>query len=353
MPGPAGAGDPHLEQAMLAQLPPVSYLSRWQRGNSAPPPSPAPAGTAAAAPPAAQGQASPRGWAAQAGSNGAATSGGAAQAAGPGHGAHPKPVAPALKPGEREAGRLKALQMTQERKQIRDQLRQGSLSLAQALAQDEEAARGMRVATVVRALPGIGAATAARLMREAGIDAARRVGALTTGQTDAPAGRRGGRGRGAGRSSRPAHGARRPGAPVPRAWLAASGDLVQAVQLAPELRGHLVLLLAAPGCLGVVTRVPLVPGLVRDAPMLVPDGRLGVAEQRLVLLPAAGRLVGQLAGRAASAFQDEILDALLADHEQLARRPAIGTRQRPRDDGVVDEPRIAHIANRRVVGSAE
>ena len=181
MPGAAGTGDPHLEQAMLAQLPPVSYLSRWQRGNSTPPPSPAPAGTAAAAPPAAQGQASPRGRAAQAGSNGA-TAGGAAHAAGPGHGANPKPVAPALKPGEREAGRLKALQMTQERKQIRDQLRRGSLSLARALAQDGEAARGMRVVTVVRALPGIGAATAARLMRKAGIDAARRVGALTTGQ---------------------------------------------------------------------------------------------------------------------------------------------------------------------------
>jgi hypothetical protein len=104
------------------------------------------------------------------------------QTAEPGHGARPKPVAPALKPGEREAGRLKALQMTQERKQIRDQLRQGSLSLAQALAQDGEAARGMRVATVVRALPGIGAATAARVMTQAGIDAARRVGALTTGQ---------------------------------------------------------------------------------------------------------------------------------------------------------------------------
>ena len=40
----------------------------------------------------------------------------------------------------------------------------------------------MRVVTVVRALPGIGAATAARLMREAGIDVVRRVGALTTGQ---------------------------------------------------------------------------------------------------------------------------------------------------------------------------
>ena len=74
--------------------------------------------------------------------------------------------------------------MTQERKQIRDQLRQGSLSLAQALAQDGEAARGMRLVTVVRALPGIGAATAARLLREAGIDGGRRVGGLTAGQRE-------------------------------------------------------------------------------------------------------------------------------------------------------------------------
>jgi hypothetical protein len=73
------------------------------------------------------------------------------------------------------AARLKAVHVNGERKELRDQLQQGRLSLAQALAQDGEAARGMRVATVVRALPGIGAATAARLMREAGIDAARRV----------------------------------------------------------------------------------------------------------------------------------------------------------------------------------
>ena len=183
----AGAGDPHLEQAQLAQPPPRAYQDGWRSryagisGASAPQP-PAPVDTAAAAPPSAQRQASaasPGGGPAQAGSNG-----GAAHAAGPGHGAHPKPVAPALKPGEREAGRLKALQMTQERKQIRDQLRQGSLSLAQALAQDEAAARGMRVMTVVRALPGIGAATAARLMREAGIDPGRRAGALTAGQRE-------------------------------------------------------------------------------------------------------------------------------------------------------------------------
>ena len=183
MPGAAGAGDPHLEQAMLAQLPPVSYLSRWQRGNSAPPPSPAPAGTAAAAPPAAQGQAS---------------------AASPGGGRRrPGLAAPQLRMrgGTRAETRSASAHARAARGRpaqgpaddARAQAdsgiscRQGSLTLAQALAQDGEAARGMRVVTVVRALPGIGAATAARLMREAGIDAGRRAGALTTGQRAAAA----------------------------------------------------------------------------------------------------------------------------------------------------------------------
>jgi len=40
------------------------------------------------------------------------------------------------------------------------------------------------VTTILHALPGIGAATARRLMTQAGIDAARRVGALTTGQRE-------------------------------------------------------------------------------------------------------------------------------------------------------------------------
>ena len=93
-----------------------------------------------------------------------------------------KPFPPALAPGQRDAALSKARALNSERKEIRDQLQQGRLSVAQVLAQDEEAARGMRVVTVVRALPGIGAATAARLMREAGIDAGRRAGALTAGQ---------------------------------------------------------------------------------------------------------------------------------------------------------------------------
>jgi S13-like H2TH domain len=76
----------------------------------------------------------------------------------------------------------KALQVTAERKRLQARLQAGELTLEQAFAQDEEAARGMRVVTALKAMAGIGAATAARLMREAGIDAARRVGGLTTGQ---------------------------------------------------------------------------------------------------------------------------------------------------------------------------
>jgi ribosomal protein S13 len=57
------------------------------------------------------------------------------------------------------------------------------VTLEQALAQDGEAARGMRVMTFLRAIPGVGGATARRLMREGGIDPGRRAAALTVGQS--------------------------------------------------------------------------------------------------------------------------------------------------------------------------
>jgi hypothetical protein len=192
MPGPAGADDPALEQARLAQSPPRAYQDSWRcryaavTRPGAPPPaalgsttpvtlSAARAGTGDAS----QGTAPMR-----TGGGGAAAADGAAPAARPEQGTRPKPVAPTLTLKQREAGRLKALEATAQRKELREQLQAGELTLAQALAQDEEAARGMRVATVVRALPGIGAATAARLMAQANIDDGRRVGGLTAGQRE-------------------------------------------------------------------------------------------------------------------------------------------------------------------------
>lgn len=105
----------------------------------------------------------------------------AAPAADAARAARQKPVAPALTHEQREAARLTALQVTAERKRLQARLRAGELTLGQAFAQDEEAARGMRVVTALKAMAGIGAATAARLMREAGIDPGRRTGALTRG----------------------------------------------------------------------------------------------------------------------------------------------------------------------------
>ena len=194
MPGPAAADDPALEQARLAQLAPRAYADAWlcRHTASAGTPRPAPHAQATAVqgvtPPVMQ-QAAQRAGGAEAGAlpmragtSGAAAADGPVQTAEARQAARPKPVPPPRSGDQREAARLKAVQENDERKTIRDHLQQGRLSLAQVLAQDGEAARGMRVATVVRALPGIGAATAARLMREAGIDPGRRARALTAGQ---------------------------------------------------------------------------------------------------------------------------------------------------------------------------
>ena len=192
MPGAAGADDPALEQARLAQPSPRAYQDGWRSRYAAvtrpgaPPPA-APDSTTPVTPSAARagtGDASQGTVPAPAGGGSATAAIGAAQAAEPPRVARPKPVAPALTHEQREAARLKALQLTAERKRLRARLQAGKETLEQALARGDEAARRMRTETLLRALPGIGAATAGRLLREAGIDPARRAGGLTTGQRE-------------------------------------------------------------------------------------------------------------------------------------------------------------------------
>lgn len=175
-----------LEQAMLAQLPPRAYQDSWRcryagiSGASAAL-RPAPAGTAAASPPAAQEQASaatPGEGPVQAGSNGTATDGGAE------HITRSIPVPPALTPAECEAGRLKGLRLKAERKAIRQQLRTGQMTLAEVLARDGQAPDGMRVMAALKALPGVGGATAPKLLRETGIDGGHLIRGLTAGQRE-------------------------------------------------------------------------------------------------------------------------------------------------------------------------
>ena len=157
MAGPAGAVDPALEQARAAQIPAHARMAPWFRyavaPGTGPPPPPAPAGTAAAS------AACPGEGPAQAGSNGTATGGTE-------HGMRPEPVPPALTPAECEAGRLKGLRLKAERKAIRQQLRTGQMTLAEVLARDDQAADGMRVMAALKALPGVGGATAPAAARD-------------------------------------------------------------------------------------------------------------------------------------------------------------------------------------------
>ena len=175
MAGPAGAVDPALEQARAAQIPAHARMAPWFRyavaPGTGPPPPPAPAGTAAAS------AACPGEGPAQAGSNGTATGGAE-------HGMRPKPVPPALTPAECEAGRLKGLRLKAERKAIRQQLRTGQMTLAEVLARDDQAADGMRVMAALKALPGVGGATAPKLLRETGIDGGHLIRGLTAGQRE-------------------------------------------------------------------------------------------------------------------------------------------------------------------------
>jgi hypothetical protein len=194
MPGPAGADDPALEQARLAQLAPRAYadawLCRYTAGTGAPRPAPASSAVQGATRPVMQLAAQEEGRAKagavpmRAGASGAAAAGGAVQTAEAKQAARPKPVPPPRSGEQREAARLQAVQLAGERKMIRARLQAGEETLAQALARNGEAAMRMRTETLLRALQGIGPATAARLLRETGIDAARRAGALTAGQRE-------------------------------------------------------------------------------------------------------------------------------------------------------------------------
>jgi hypothetical protein len=110
-----------------------------------------------------------------------------------------EPNTAALTYERREGGSLKALQVTAEPKRLQARLQAGELTLEQALARDEEVARGMRDATpFLRAIPGAGDGTERRLMRDWHRSRPPGRGAHREPERP-PAGRRGGRGRGAGR----------------------------------------------------------------------------------------------------------------------------------------------------------
>ena len=111
MPGPAGAADHAMEQALLAQLPPHTYLDAWRCRNAPAAdasalPSPAPEGTAAAAPSPAQAEsnsASPGADSPPPGASGVAAADEPVQTAQAKQAARPKPVPPPRSGEQRKA----------------------------------------------------------------------------------------------------------------------------------------------------------------------------------------------------------------------------------------------------------
>ena len=165
MPGPAGEPDPAMAQALAAQLPARAWQDSWRVRHGGP--------AAEIAAQAVAGSARPEAAWARAGASGAGAANGAER---------PKPVPPTLTLEQREAARLKGLQLTAERKRLRARLQAGEETLEQALARGDKVAGRMRAETLLRALPGIRTARASQLVIRAGIGDGCRAGALSATQ---------------------------------------------------------------------------------------------------------------------------------------------------------------------------
>ena len=94
------------------------------------------------------------------------------------------PTPPPLTPEERAAALEKAARIRKERSEIKRQLKDGSISLAQALdqASTDEAIGKMRVLTMLESLPALGKVKARRLLDQIGIAESRRVRGLGANQ---------------------------------------------------------------------------------------------------------------------------------------------------------------------------
>jgi S13-like H2TH domain len=191
MPGPAGAVDDALEQALQAQLTPHAHLDGWRcrYGPVAGADAPASVNTVAVAPSAApeETDGASRGTGqTRAGAISAATADGAAQTTEPRRGARPKPVPPPRSGEHGKAALDAARQRNAELKALRTGLQARQLTLAELLAQAQSghAAGRMLVRTTLMALPGIRTAIASQLMIQAGIGDGCRAGALSATQRE-------------------------------------------------------------------------------------------------------------------------------------------------------------------------
>lgn len=94
------------------------------------------------------------------------------------------PLLPPITPEQRTAALEKAALVRKERAELKVRLKNGTLTLAAALAEADssDVIARTRVAELLRSLPGVGKARAQAVMEEVGIAATRRAGKLTPRQ---------------------------------------------------------------------------------------------------------------------------------------------------------------------------
>lgn len=94
-------------------------------------------------------------------------------------------VMPKLSPEQKTEGLKKAQEVRARRAKIRAGLKDGTITVADLLAQtDDEVVAKTRVKYVLESLPQVGKITASRIMEEIGIDEVRRLRGLGVRQRD-------------------------------------------------------------------------------------------------------------------------------------------------------------------------
>ncbi len=89
---------------------------------------------------------------------------------------------PQLTPEQRTAALAKAAEARTARAEIKQRLKMGSMTLAEALDSDDVNVGKLKVVSLLESLPGVGKVKARRLMEEIGIAETRRVRGLGTQQ---------------------------------------------------------------------------------------------------------------------------------------------------------------------------
>ncbi len=85
---------------------------------------------------------------------------------------------PALSPEQRAAALAKAAEARTARAELKSKLKLGSLSLAEALAAEDDTVGKLKVVSLLESLPGVGKVKARKIMEDIGIADNRRVQGL-------------------------------------------------------------------------------------------------------------------------------------------------------------------------------